>query len=310
MIDFQKEIPTNVVNALRTILIFLRESAGKTRSQIAKSADLNPTDLDNFTTTKLNSAEERVFKTIKPSMVFFIRSADYVLIHEGNNIRNYSNKNLIKKLDIVDKYMSTFSRASGDPLFEYFKNMKITDLKSAKQLSRTLNGEYFMYRYSDNRNKIFRSHLKVSKYDVYRKVTNFTNTFKDKDGSLKITNGYVLDLDGKYHFIGFVGDFEEDTTPYGIKTVIVGHPKRNKPQDKYKGIFLSYNGKSEYEFGKVILDRLSGAKRPEDHIGEFNLNEVNLASFLDIEMRSNPNVKDTIYGQVTIDRSIIVDDFQ
>lgn len=296
----------SVIEALRTVVIYLRDDVGVARSHISNEAGIKPSDLDNFTRLKESNASGPHYKTKTPSIKFFNRLCAYILRHHVSKFE----KKFAKELMEVRNYMEKQNKNEHiDLVGQFILSMNISDQKSLKKMNSSISGNYYVYRPASSYNKYTKSYLKIEKADVYQKTTRFTNWHREENDEIKVTIGHVFEMDQKYFFVGFVKGHAGTRDYVGMKLIIVGHSSISDKQEKMNGMVATYVPSGGYITARVLMKKTNDILN-EDALGVFDPSNVGDPDMsLPIMIQNLANPYDTINQNYSLEDPIKFDKF-
>lgn len=295
-----------VIESVRVVVIYLRDSAQISRSEISLDAEIKASDLDNFTRKKYGDQTAPQYKTIRPSEVFLKRLSAYILREQVNSLPKSFNADI----DLIRRYVEQkYDKNHIDLMSEILFSMNIMDEVSIKKMNTSLQGGYYLYRPAVGRNNFTRSYIKIHKSDIYNKATRFSNWHKEESGHIKTTDGYVLEMDNKYFLVGFVRGLSSSKKYVGMKNIIVGHSSISDKQEEMNGLISSYTPNGSYISSRVLM------KKTTDDLDEKKLGTFNAANHPDENLNLSTLIQnlsnhlDTINSTYTLEDPIVYQEF-
>ena len=172
--------------------------------------------------------------------------------------------------------------ANDDYFFRYLDKIKVMSASECRRVAKLAHGNYYMYRFSNKRNVLFRSHVGVKSYTAFDRLPHFINQSKfgpleNRASPLRRAEGQILALNNTYVFVGFIFDnFEGSVSGYkGLKLFIVPSAEFHSKEGVARGIFASFThgGGDRYEYGPMCLIRTK-ENFSVNNVGEFSLDRL------------------------------------
>jgi hypothetical protein len=251
------------VELVRELLIDLRGHID--RSEIARQADVEIDDLDNFT-TKRGRAE--TYKTRVPRNEFLHRIIAHLLELNRLTPDLFSEDSRADLVKLGQGYLAHLLKIDhADIMFNLLTALKAVTAQRCRDICDALEGAYYGYRYSAIDPKVFRSFFQIRKFRTYSKVPEFKNMFKEGD-AVRVSTGSVIELGGVYIMVGLsVADTGAEHSPFGIKLVVLRHDGMFKKPKHLSGFYVSCNNDGSYNVGTMRFVRTVD-KYDEANIGE------------------------------------------
>jgi hypothetical protein len=241
-------------NALRGVLLLARER--KDYQNLRSGLRLSDTEIGNLTGTKPAKGGGTKYRSEYPRDPVCLALYHWICQHpspfladsggaEPSSVAGIRGWNKKIRSGIPDY----------ESLFKYFDSIGAIDEEGARDISRALNGQFLGYRLSAKKGYVTKSKFYIRSYNTRAKTPNFDHRLEERSqGYSRIATGQVLEMAGTFVFIGFINSNGQHT---GLKILALSKPMGVSYPGILKGVFFSRESEGAYEFGRIILVRVT-----------------------------------------------------